>query len=58
MVGRKGLIVDKVEDVETPALVARIVEQLYADASGRRRPQEILVPDGPKTASSTKSSSR
>ena len=32
VVGRKGLIVDKVEDVETPALVARVVEQLYADA--------------------------
>ena len=24
VVGRKGLIVDKVEDVETPALVARV----------------------------------
>src|SRR4029079_8478881 len=34
VVGRKGLIVDKVEDVETPALIARIVEQLYADATG------------------------
>ena len=32
VVGRKGLVVDKVEDVETPALVARVVEQLYADA--------------------------
>ena len=28
VVGRKGLIVDKVEDVETPALIARIVELL------------------------------
>ena len=36
---RKGLIVDKVEDVETPALVARVVEQLYADAPTRRRAQ-------------------
>ena len=35
VVGRKGLVVDKVEDVETPALIARVVEQLYADA--RRR---------------------
>ena len=39
VVGRKGLIVDKVEDVETPALVARLVEQLYADAPPRRRPE-------------------
>src|SRR3954467_4738722 len=41
VVGRKGLIVDKVEDVETPALVARIVEQLYADASRDDIPREI-----------------
>ncbi len=39
VVGRKGLIVDKVEDVETPALVARVVEQLYADAPQGRHPQ-------------------
>ena len=48
MVGRKGLIVDKVEDVETPALVARIVEQLYADATGDDLPKEILVPVEPE----------
>jgi excinuclease ABC subunit C len=42
VVGRKGLIVDKVEDVQPPALVARIVEQLYADAP--TVPKEILVP--------------
>jgi excinuclease ABC subunit C len=44
VVGRKGLVVDKVEDVETPALVARIVEQLYADAAPEDVPKEILVP--------------
>src|SRR4051812_31992327 len=48
MVGRKGLIVDKVEDVETPALIARIVEQLYADASGDDLPKQILVPVEPE----------
>src|SRR5690242_7243029 len=48
VVGRKGLIVDKVEDVETPALVARIVEQLYADATGDDLPKEILVPEEPE----------
>jgi excinuclease ABC subunit C len=45
VVGRKGLIVDKVEDVEPPELVARIVEQLYADAP--LVPKEILVPIEP-----------
>jgi len=46
VVGRKGLIVDKVEDVEPPALVARLVEQLYADAPAL--PKEILVPVEPE----------
>jgi len=44
VVGRKGLIVDKVEDVEPPALVARIVEQCYADAPAADVPREILTP--------------
>ena len=48
VVGRKGLVVDKVEDVETPALVARIVEQLYADAPPTDIPKEILVPVEPE----------
>ena len=48
VVGRKGLIVDKVEDVEPPALIARIVEQLYADAP--LVPKEILVPLVPEDA--------
>src|SRR3989440_7471700 len=47
VVGRKGLVVDKVEDVEPPALVARIVEQLYADAPKEDVPREILVPVEP-----------
>jgi len=47
VVGRKGLVVDKVEDVEPPALVARIVEQLYADAAKEDVPREILVPVEP-----------
>jgi excinuclease ABC subunit C len=47
VVGRKGLVVDKVEDVETPALVSRIIEQLYADAPPTDIPKEILVPVEP-----------
>ena len=48
VVGRKGLIVDKVEDLDTPALIARIVEQLYADAPKADVPREILVPVEPE----------
>jgi excinuclease ABC subunit C len=48
VVGRKGIIVDKVEDVETPALVARVIEQLYADAPQSDIPKEILVPVEPE----------
>jgi excinuclease ABC subunit C len=44
VVGRKGIVVDKVEDVEPPALIARVIEQLYADAEGTDVPKEILVP--------------
>ncbi|MDZ4825017.1 MAG: excinuclease ABC subunit UvrC [Actinomycetota bacterium] len=44
VVGRKGLIVDKVEDLDPPQLVARLIEQLYADAPAHDIPREILVP--------------
>ncbi|MDQ1519152.1 MAG: excinuclease subunit [Actinomycetota bacterium] len=47
VIGRKGLIVDKVEDVETPGLVARVIEQLYADAPPEDVPKEILAPVAP-----------
>ena len=48
VVGRKGLVVDKVEDVETPALVARVLEQLYGDAAPDDVPREVLVPELPE----------
>ena len=48
VVGRKGLLLDKVEDLEAPALIARIVEQLYADVTGTDVPKEILVPVEPE----------
>jgi excinuclease ABC subunit C len=47
VVGRKGLVVDKVEDLDTPALVLRLLEQLYADASPAEVPREVLVPVEP-----------
>jgi excinuclease ABC subunit C len=42
--GRKGYIVDKVEEVDTPTLVARFIEQLYADGDV---PKQVLVPVEP-----------
>lgn len=44
VVGRKGLVVDKVEDVTTPALIGRVLEQLYGDAPAEDVPKEVLVP--------------
>ncbi len=47
VVGRKGLVVDKVEDVGRAELVGRLLEQLYGDLEGSDIPREILVPDAP-----------
>jgi len=42
--GRKGFVVDKVEDLDTSQLVARFLERLYGDGDV---PKEILVPSEP-----------
>ena len=47
MIGRRGLVLDKVEDVETPALVGRLLELLYGDSVAVDVPREILVPVEP-----------
>ncbi len=47
VVGRKGLVVDKVEDLSTAALVGRILEQLYGGAPAEDVPREVLVPVAP-----------
>jgi len=47
VVGRRGMVVDKVEDVDTGELVGKIVEQLYGDAGPDDVPREILVPAVP-----------
>jgi excinuclease ABC subunit C len=39
--GRKGFIVDKVEDIGTSELIARFLERLYADSEV---PKQVLVP--------------
>jgi excinuclease ABC subunit C len=44
MVGRRGLIVDKVEEMDGPQLVGRLLEQLYADEGAEDLPREVLVP--------------
>jgi excinuclease ABC subunit C len=46
--GRKGFIVDKVEDLELPQLVAGFIERTYADGE---IPKEILVPVDPEDRS-------
>jgi excinuclease ABC subunit C len=48
MVGRKGLVVEKVEELAPPALSARIIEMLYGDASAEDVPKEILMPVEPE----------
>jgi excinuclease ABC subunit C len=47
VVGRKGLVVDKVEDLTPPELVGRLLEQLYGGAEPGDIPREILVPIEP-----------
>lgn len=47
MVGRKGMVIDKVEDVDAPDLVARILGQLYGGAEAGDVPREVLVPELP-----------
>src|SRR4029077_13530697 len=47
VVGRKGLVVDKVEDVGPGELVGRLLEQLYGDLTPSEIPREILVPWAP-----------
>jgi excinuclease ABC subunit C len=47
--GQRGMVVDKVEDVDTAALVERFLEQFYLEA-GNEIPREVLVPALPDDA--------
>jgi len=49
VVGRKGLVVDKVEDLTRAQLVGRVVEELYADPP-LGVPTQVLVPARPDDA--------
>src|SRR6476620_3962471 len=44
VVGRKGFVVDKVEDVSPGGLVDRILEELYGDEPPLGVPKQVLVP--------------
>jgi excinuclease ABC subunit C len=44
MVGRKGFIVDKVEDLTGEQLVARVLEGLYYDDPALGVPKQVIVP--------------
>ena len=47
VVGRKGFIVDKVEDVEGGALIDRVLESFYAETPPNGVPRTVLVPREP-----------
>jgi len=47
VVGRKGFIVDRVEDLTEPELVAGVLEQLYGDEPAVGVPKQVLVPTEP-----------
>jgi excinuclease ABC subunit C len=47
VMGRKGFVVDKVEDVTPEQLTGHVLEGLYYDADPASVPREVLVPDLP-----------
>ncbi len=49
VMGRKGFIVDKVEDLTPGGLVARILEELYGDEPTLGVPKQVLVPAEPES---------
>ncbi len=48
VVGRKGIMVDKVEDLTPGELVGRIIERLYYDPPALGVPRQVLVPAMPE----------
>ena len=49
VVGRRGFVVDKVEALQTPALAATFVQQLYGERADEV-PREVLLPVEPEGA--------
>ena len=50
VVGRKGFVLDKVEELTPGGLVDRILEALYGDEPPTGVPKQVLVPDEPDDA--------
>ena len=50
VVGRKGFILDKVEDLSNGKLVDRVLEELYGDTPPLGVPRTVLVPFAPADA--------
>jgi excinuclease ABC subunit C len=48
MVGRKGLVLEKVEELTPAGQSARILEMLYGDAQAEDVPKEVLLPVEPE----------
>ncbi|MEY2568638.1 MAG: excinuclease subunit [Actinomycetota bacterium] len=48
VVGRKGFVIDKVEDLSRSQLVGSVLEQMYAESPPLGIPKEVLVPDDPE----------
>ena len=47
VMGRRGFVVDKAEDLDRPELVSRVLERLYFDDNPIGWPKEVLVPELP-----------
>jgi excinuclease ABC subunit C len=47
VMGRRGFVVDKAEDLDRPELISRILERLYFEDNPVGSPKEVLVPDLP-----------
>ncbi|MGY9083878.1 MAG: excinuclease ABC subunit UvrC [Acidimicrobiales bacterium] len=47
VLGRRGFIVDKAEELDRPELIARILERLYFDDNPLGHPKKVMVPDLP-----------
>jgi excinuclease ABC subunit C len=48
VMGQRGFIVDKVEDVTHPDLIARVIEDLYHDGNPIGMPKNVFVPNLPE----------
>jgi excinuclease ABC subunit C len=50
VVGQRGFVVDKVEELDTPALAATFVQQLYGESLDGPPPRELYLPVLPEGA--------